>query len=139
DNLPRPATLALFRLFSFGVTPNVVFDREGTASRQTAAAAAVRPVIVHVTRGQPIIEAGDRVSPEQYEMLMAHRQYLREHGDTAVQEGLTLFGRVLLVLAMVLASLLYIRIEDPETMRSNVRCGLLALVVIVNLALVRVI
>jgi putative nucleotidyltransferase with HDIG domain len=50
-----------------------------------------------------------------------------------------LFGHVLLVLAMVLASLLYIRLEDPETMRSNLRLGLLALVVIANLALVRMI
>jgi putative nucleotidyltransferase with HDIG domain len=59
------------------------------------------------------------------------------HGDTELHEGLALFGRVLLVLAMVLASLIYIRLEDPETLRSNVRCGLLALVVIGNLALIR--
>jgi putative nucleotidyltransferase with HDIG domain len=70
-------------------------------------------------------------------MFQAYRRYLLDHGDTDLNEGLTLFGRVLLVLAMVLASLIYIRIEDPETLRSNVRCGLLALVVIANLALVR--
>jgi hypothetical protein len=83
-------------------------------------------------RGQTIIEPGERVSPEQYEMFVAHRDYIRSHDDADVREGLTLFGRVLLVLAMVLASLIYIRIEDPETLRSNVRCGLLALVVIGN-------
>lgn len=137
DNVPRPAAQAVFRLFRFGVTPNVVFDRTATQTRQTDARNAIKPVALDVVRGQTIVEAGDRVSPEQYEMLMAHRQYLREHSDTERQEGLTLFGRVLLVLAMVLASLIYIRIEDPETLRSNVRCGLLALVVIVNLALVR--
>jgi putative nucleotidyltransferase with HDIG domain len=97
----------------------------------------IRPVTVNVVRGQSIIEPGDRVTPEQYEMLVAHREYLREHSDAEVREGRALFGRVLLVLAMVLASLLYIRIEDPETFRSNVRCGLLALVVIFNLGLVR--
>lgn len=137
DNVARPAAQAVFRLFRFGVTPNVVFDRTATQARQTDARNAVKPVTLDVVRGQTIVEAGDRVSPEQYEMLMAHRQYLREHSDAERQEGLTLFGRVLLVLAMVLASLIYIRIEDPETLRSNVRCGLLALVVIVNLALVR--
>jgi putative nucleotidyltransferase with HDIG domain len=36
-----------------------------------------------------------------------------------------------------MASVLYIRLEDPETMQSNGRLGLLALVVIANLALVR--
>jgi len=137
DNLPRPATLAVFRLFRFGLTPNIVFDRTATEARQAAAIAAIRPVNVNITRGQTIIAAGERVTPEQYEMFMAHRQYLRDHSDTVVDEGLTLFGRVLLVLAMLMASLIYIRIEDPETLLSNVRCGLLALVVIVNLALVR--
>ena len=38
---------------------------------------------------------------------------------------------------MVLASIIYIRLEDPETLLSNVRLGLLALVVIINLAVVR--
>jgi membrane-associated HD superfamily phosphohydrolase len=40
---------------------------------------------------------------------------------------------------MVLASIIYIRIEDTETLRSNVRLGLLALVVILNLGLVRLV
>ncbi|MEX2045017.1 MAG: HDIG domain-containing metalloprotein, partial [Opitutus sp.] len=139
DEVSRQAAQAVFRIFRYGVTPNVVFDRDATQARQGAAIHAVKPVLVSVVRGQTIVEPGDRVSPEQYEMLMAHRNFLREHGDTEVHEGLTLFRRVLLVLAMVLASLLYMRIEDAETLRSNVRCGLLALVVIANLALVRTI
>jgi putative nucleotidyltransferase with HDIG domain len=137
EGVPRPSGQALFRFFRSGVASNVVFDKPATAAREAAALATLRPAVVRVERGQPIIEAGQRVTPEQYEMFMAHRKYLMEHSDTELNEGLTLFGRVLLVLAMVLASLIYIRIEDPETLRSNVRCGLLALVVIINLALVR--
>lgn len=137
ETVPLPSTQAVFRLFRFGLTPNVVFDRTATQARQTAAMNSVKPVTVNVVRGQTILEPGDRVTPEIYEMITAHRQYLRDHSDFDIREGLTLFGRVLLVLAMVLASLIYIRIEDPETLRSNVRCGLLALVVIVNLALIR--
>ena len=136
-NVPRQSAQAVFRLFRFGLTPNVVFDRAATTARHEIAALAIQPVRVSVARGQTIIEAGTRVTPEQHEMFLAHRQHVREQGDSDLQDGLTLFGRVLLVLAMVLASLIYIRIEDPETLRSNVRCGLLALVVIVNLALVR--
>lgn len=135
--LPRPAVQTVFRLFRFGLSPNVVFDRAATSARHAAAAEAIKPVVVSVPRGQLIIEAGSPVTREQHEMLMAHREYVRDHSDGEVSEGLTLFGRVLLVLAMVLASLIYIRIEDAETLRSNVRCGLLALVVIANLALVR--
>lgn len=136
-NLSRQAAQAYFRIFLSGLTANVVFDRTATEARHELAAKAIPPVKVNVARGQTIVEAGSRVSPEQHEMLVAHRQYVRDHGDTELNESLTLFGRVLLVIAMVFASLLYIRIEDPETLCSNTRCGLLALVVIVNLALVR--
>ncbi|MBC7369006.1 MAG: HDIG domain-containing protein [Undibacterium sp.] len=139
EGVPRPSAQALFRFFRNGVTANVVFDRVATQRREAEAARALQPVSVNVTRGQTIIEAGERVTPEQYEMFAAHRRYLMEHGDAELNEGLALFGRVLLVLAMVLASIIYIRLEDPETLRSNVRLGLLALVVILNLALVRIV
>jgi len=139
EGVPRPSAQALFRFFRNGVTANVVFDRTATQQRETEAARDLQPVTVAVARGQTIIEAGERVTPEQYEMFAAHRRYLMEHGDVELNEGLALFGRVLLVLAMVLASIIYIRIEDPETLRSNVRLGLLALVVILNLGLVRVV
>jgi len=68
---------------------------------------------------------------------VAHRDFLLHNGEVAVDDDLQFFGRILLVLAMVMASVLYIRLEDPETMRSNGRLALLALVVILNLALVR--
>ena len=133
----REGTLALFRLFSNGVTPNLIYDREATERLQQQVLADLKPVTVSVERGQTIIEPGMRVTPEQYEMLVAHRDFLLHNGDVALNEGLQLYGRILLVLAMVMASVLYIRLEDPETMRSNGRLALLALVVILNLALVR--
>lgn len=139
DGISRPAAQSVFHIFRFGLVPNIVFDRAATQTRQTAAINSVKPISVSVSAGQTIIEPGERVTPEQYEMFMAYRRFLLAHGDTEFHEGLTLYRRVLLVLAMVLASLLYIRLEDPETLRNNVRCGLLALVVITNLALVRAI
>ncbi len=139
EGLPRSSSLALFRLFRLGLTPNLVFDRDTTHRREAEAASQVKPVMVSVARGQSIIEPGDRVTAAQYEMLMAHRRFLREHTDSDLAEGLTLFSHILLVLAMVIASVLYIRLEDRETLQSNGRLGLLALVVIVNLALVRLV
>lgn len=137
EGVSREATLALFRLFSNGVTPNLIYDRVATERLQQQVLADLKPAIVSVERGQTIIEPGTRVTPEQYEMLVAHRDSLMHSGDVAFNEGLQFFGRILLVLAMVMASMFYIRLEDPETMRSNSRLALLALVVILNLALVR--
>jgi cyclic-di-AMP phosphodiesterase PgpH len=137
EGVSREATLALFRLFRNGVTPNLIFDQSATERLQQQAMADLQPQTVTVERGQTIIEPGTRVTPEQYEMLVAHRDFLLHNGDVARNEGLQLFGRILLVLAMVMASVFYIRLEDPETMHNNGRLALLALVVILNLALVR--
>lgn len=133
----RDISNALFRIFRNGLTPNVMFDPEATNRLKTQAVEDIQPVTEHVEKGQVIVEPSTRVTAEQYEMLEAHRKFVLEHGDGRMDEGLQLFGRVLLVLAMVIASVFYIRLEDRETLQSNGRLGLLALVVIFNLALVR--
>ncbi len=138
EGIGRPTTLALFRIFRNGVTPNLVYDQDATRQLQQQAIADLQPAIVEVQRGQTIIEPGTRVTAEQYEMLVAHREHVLQSGQARMDEGLQLFGRVLLVLAMVLACSIYIRLEDLETLRSNSRLGLLALVVMINLTAVRV-
>lgn len=137
EGIGRETTVALFRLFRNGVTPNLTYDNDATRRQQELALANLRPVVVQVERGETIIEPGTRVTGEQYEKLVAQRQYLLATGGVAANEGLQLFGRTLLVLAMVMASVFYIRLEDRETFLSNSRLGLLALVVILNLAAVR--
>lgn len=139
DTVSRDAAVAIFRILRNGLRPNLVFDREATALREAEAVRELKSIVVNVARGQTIIEPGTRVTPEQYEMLLAHRKFLRENADTRLDEGLQLFSRILLVLAMVLASVFYVRLEDRETFQSNSRLGLLALVVILNLALVRIV
>jgi putative nucleotidyltransferase with HDIG domain len=133
----RDLSASLYRIFRNGLTHNLVFDPEVTKRREGEALKSLKPISVSVKAGQTIIEPGERVTPEQYEMLMAHRQFLIDTGDTAKDETLQLYGRILLVLAMVMASVIYIRLEDRETLQSNGRLALLALVVILNLALVR--
>jgi putative nucleotidyltransferase with HDIG domain len=137
DEPDRDRSLALFRLFRNGVIPNLSFDRAATEASQREALRNLRPVTLSVERGQTIIEPDTRVTPEQFEMLEAHRRALAADSANAMDESLRLGGRILLVLAMVVASLLYIRLEDPETLHSNSRLALLALVVLANLALVR--
>jgi hypothetical protein len=132
----RARAASLYRIFRDGVVPNLVFDREATQAREAEAVRDLRPVTVSVERGQSIIEPDTRVTDEQFEMLEAHRRALV---DTAMplEEATRLAGRILLVLAMLAASLIYIRLEDPETLQSNSRLALLALVTLANLALVR--
>lgn len=132
----RSRASALYRIFRDGVTPNLVFDREATAARRTEAVRDLPSIRVSVERGQSIIEPDTRVTQEQFEMLEAHRRALAANTGP-LEEATRLAGRILLVLAMLAASLIYIRLEDPETLQSNSRLALLALVVLANLALVR--
>jgi putative nucleotidyltransferase with HDIG domain len=132
----RTRAASLYRIFRDGVTPNLEFDGEATRARRAEAIGDLRPVRVSVERGQSIIEPETRVTEEQFEMLEAHRRALAEN-KTALDETTRLAGRILLVLAMLAASLIYIRLEDPETLQSNSRLALLALVTVANLALVR--
>ena len=133
----RGRAAALYRIFRDGITPNLVFDRDASRAREAEAVRDLRPVVVNVERGQSIIEPDTRVTQEQFEMLEAHRRALAEN-TSPLEEATRLSGRILLVLAMLAASLIYIRLEDPETLQSNSRLALLALVVLANLALVRV-
>ncbi len=129
--------LALFRIFHNGLNPNLVFDTEASERLQEETLKNLQPVTVQVERGQTIVEPGIRVTPEQYEMLEAHRRHLYEHGGADTTEALEFFRRILFVLAMVIACVVYIRIEDRETLQNNGRLALLALVVIANLGLIR--
>ncbi|MDR2676297.1 MAG: HDIG domain-containing protein, partial [Opitutaceae bacterium] len=129
--------LALFRIFHNGLNPNLVFDTDASERLQEESLKNLQPVTVHVERGQTIVEPGIHVTPEQYEMLEAHRRYLYEHGGADTVEALEFFRRVLFVLAMVIACVVYIRIEDRETLQNNGRLALLALVALANLGLIR--
>ena len=133
----RRRATSLYRILRDGIVPNLVFDVEASRAREAEAMRDLRPVIVSVERGQTIIEPDTRVTPEQYEMLEAHRRALTAT-TSPLEETTRLAGRILLVLAMLAASLIYIRLEDAETLQSNSRLALLALVTLANLALVRV-
>jgi putative nucleotidyltransferase with HDIG domain len=137
EGLGREALLALYRLFQNGLTANLVYDRTATERVQQSALKALRPVTVSVERGQTLVEPGAYVSAEQFEALQAHRRALLADVNIGLTDGLQLSGRILLVLAMVLASVIYLRLEDSETLGSNSRLGLLALTILTNLVLVR--
>ena len=95
----------------------------------------LQPVIVKVEQGESIIEPNTRVTHEQYEQHLAYIRHL--DGKKVDTLDLQLVGRALMVMAMLTAATFYIRLEDRATLESNGRLGLLALVVVCNLALVR--
>lgn len=135
ENVPRHVAESYTRLFDDGLKPNLKPDKS-MRNQMRQELDTIEPVIVTVEKGTSIIERDTRVTPEQYEQLVAYRRHLE--GKDVGRIDFELLGRVLLVMSMLVAVTIYIRLQDQETLQSNTRLALLALVVICNLFLVRV-
>src|SRR5690606_7209338 len=137
-NVPQEVSIAMFRIFRPGITPNIFFDPEKTEELKRRVLANVEPVIVRVHEGQAMIEPGMLVSEEQHEMLAEYRRHLSSLDERtfAFEFNELIYHRFLMVLTVLLGAVIYIRIEDRETFRSNLRLAILTLVAFLNLGLI---
>jgi len=132
-----PLTTALFRLLRPGVQANLRHDATRTLALQNKLRNETPSVVVRVDAGETIIEPGDRVTDEQIEKLDAYQRHLETTRQLPTGIDEQLLGRVLLVVGLIIIAGIYLRLEDPMTLTSNSRLGLLALVMLVNLGLLR--
>ncbi|MEZ5275839.1 MAG: HDIG domain-containing protein [Opitutaceae bacterium] len=137
ENIPPAIATAVFRLLRNGLVANLKFDPEASKELRETALNTLEPEVVVVEPGRSIIEPGTRVTPEQHEMLVAYQRFLSTSRQLPSGIDIQLVSRMILVLAMILTAVGYIRLEDPLTLQSNGRLSLLALVLVLNLGLVR--
>lgn len=137
-NVPQEVSIAMFRIFRPGITPNIAFDPVKTEEIRQRALEQVQPIIATVREGQSIVEPGVVVTAEQHEMLSEYRRHLASLDEFSFTFHFNelILNRFLLVLAVLFCAVIYIRIEDRETLRSNGRLSLLALVAVLNLMLI---
>ncbi len=133
---PDAIILALRRIFRDGIAPNFEYDEAMTEERKARVARETAPVVVEVEEGDTIIRPGATVRPEQYEMYNAYREHLAERGEQPFDVPEQIVHRLLLVLGILLSAVVYIRIEDRESLKSNSRLALLGLLAAINLSLV---
>jgi len=138
ENIPAPVLTALVRLLRSGIRPNLVYDDAASEALRQQYLENFKDVIVNVEAGRSIIERNTRVTEEQYEMLKAYQNHLNEMSRVPTMIDNMVFSRILLVFGMLIIAGFYIRLEDPETLRSNSRLALLAIVLVFSLGLVRV-
>jgi len=131
---PKLAEAAV-RIFRDAIQPNLRKSEADTERQRQRLLAEFEPVLVRVQQGASIIEPGQPVTPEQHEQLVEYQRHVAAQDTSAVDNHL--LGRILLVLAMLIAATVYIRLEHGRMFRSNGRLALLALVVVVNLVLIR--
>lgn len=134
-NVARKTAEAVIRIFRDALTPNLRKSQAQMEILRQELLASLQPVIVNVQEGASIIEPGQAVTREQHEQLVEYQRYIADKNVGTVDNQL--IGRILLVLAMVIAATFYIRLEHRRTFQSNGRLALLSIVVLVNLVLVR--
>ncbi len=130
---------ALFRIFRKGIKPNLEYDATRTEERIQAAVAKVKPVQVTIETGDVLTEPGTRLTPEQVEALSAYRQALSKSERMIWGFNATLAQQTVLTFILILAAMIYIQVAMPEFRRSNRRILLTALVLLINLILIRVV
>ncbi len=135
-NVSQEVSIAMYRLFRPGIVPNIFFDSAKTEELRQRMVENVEPVRVLVEEGQSIVEPGTLLGPEQHEMLNQYRNHLAEIRQSGFGFNELVYHRLLLVLAVMLGSVVFIRLEDRQSVRSNVRLALLALVACANLGLI---
>lgn len=134
-----PISRALFRILKPGVKPNLIYNTEKSNAKIQKAIESMAPVVVDVHAGQTLIEPGSIIGPEQMEQLHAYQDYLNLTQNSDLGFNATLRERTILTLVILFAALLYCRIIFPDTLKSNRRVALSALVIIIHLAIIRLI
>ncbi|MBC2594231.1 HDIG domain-containing protein [Ruficoccus amylovorans] len=130
---------ALYRIFSKGLRPNLEYDEKRTSERKEAAAAKVQPVVIKFAAGDVLTEPGTKLTAEQVEALNAYRQALSKSERMIWGFNLTLAEQTGLTFILILATMIYIQVAMPEFRRSNRRILLTALILLVNLVLIRIV
>ncbi|MGE9292815.1 MAG: HD family phosphohydrolase [Puniceicoccales bacterium] len=128
---------ALFRIFRKGIKPNLEYDAKRTEERIQTAVAKVKPVQVTIETGDVLTEPGTRLTPDQVETLSAYRQALSKSERMIWGFNVTLAQQTVLTFILILATMIYIQVAMPTFRRSNRRILLAALILLVNLILIR--
>ncbi len=134
-----PLYRALIRIMRKGVTPNLEYREDATTARIKKAEASVEPVVVDVNTGDVIIEPGIPVTVEQVEMNNAYRRELLRREEFALGFNVTLAQRSVVTLILLFVAVIYTRVGLSGFTQSNRRWPLSILLLITNLALLRIV
>ncbi len=129
---------SLYATLGAGVRPNLEFDAEATRERRDEAARQVEPVTVRIPEGETLIEPGVAVSPLAFEKLVRYRQDQTSRAANRFFFDPVFQQRTLLALMILLVAVLALQLALPGLARDPRRLGTIALLVLANVALFRV-
>ena len=125
----KPILLSLLRPW---VVPNLVYDPYLTEEYRREAEKVVMPVMMKIHAGTPLVEAGERITPQIIEKLAAHDLRLAQL-ESPYDRAVKRIGSAGLLIAALIACIGLLQLLKPEILRQNSR--ILLLVVLSLLAL----
>ncbi|OHE76552.1 MAG: hypothetical protein A2107_09855 [Verrucomicrobia bacterium GWF2_62_7] len=132
----RLSLVAWRQLAADALRGNLHLDREETRLRQDTRRKEVQPVFIHISPGQPIVFQSQEVTGQSLELLRAYNTELtRLRPPEALR--IEFYGRSLLILVVLLASCGYLWSNHPQTFQNPGQLALLAMLGVMNLALVK--
>ncbi|MBK8229955.1 MAG: HDIG domain-containing protein [Candidatus Eisenbacteria bacterium] len=100
---------ALAEIALYGAVPNLSFDRGNTEAQVQAAAAEVDRATGMVLKGEKIIGAHERITPERLRLLLSYEHWRGQKGSTAwFKRLLPALGDLLLILILLSAFFAYL-------------------------------
>lgn len=128
---------AISRILKIGLTPNLAYDEEESKRRLNEALASIEPIVINVPSGRAIFEPGMVVTAEQMEQYAAYRNELRQRQDYGFGFTSATGLQVVYTLGILLSTIVYLRLVLPTLLESNRRLCLTALILLVNLGVIR--
>lgn len=123
--------------------PNVVLDRAATAAAVTQAEASVDPVAGMVAKGEKVIGAHERITPETQRVLRSYEYWRDKRGldASSFRKLLPALGDILLVLVLVGAFVVYLWTHHRELLERPedfwLLAGIEALVLLLAFVLIK--
>ncbi|MBI5685757.1 MAG: HDIG domain-containing protein [Verrucomicrobia bacterium] len=134
----KPSLSAWRQLAADALRGNLRLDREKTKLRQDARRKEVQPVLQHISPGQAIVFQSQEVTGQSLELLRAYNTELTRLRPPEARQ-IEFYGRSLLMLVVLIASCGYLWSNHPQTFQSTRHLLLLAILGVMNLALVKVV
>jgi putative nucleotidyltransferase with HDIG domain len=132
----KPSLGAWRQLAADALRGNLLLDREKTRLRQDARRKEVRPVFLRISPGQAIVFQSQEVTGQSLELLRAYNTEMTRLRPPEARR-IEFYGRSLLMLVVLIASCGYLWSNHPQTFQSTRQLVLLALLAVMNLALVK--
>ncbi|MFA6561123.1 MAG: HDIG domain-containing metalloprotein [Verrucomicrobiia bacterium] len=132
----KPSLAAWRQLAADALRGNLRLDREKTRLRQDARRKEVQPVLLHISPGQAIVFQSQEVTGQSLELLRAYNTELTRLRPPEARR-IEFYGRSLLMLVVLIASCGYLWSNHPQTFQNTRQLLLLAILGVMNLALVK--